>query len=69
MSDHTVLSMIDMWERACMHHDRPEDAIALLADTIALGLSEGDFDYRPILDRIVTSFDQLHIAKHMGVKQ
>ncbi|UXU73801.1 MULTISPECIES: hypothetical protein [unclassified Paracoccus (in: a-proteobacteria)] len=68
MSD-IVSSMIDMWDRALDHYDRPEDALALLADTIAFGLNEGDFDYRPILDRIVSSFDQLHVAKHMRVKQ
>lgn len=43
---------------------RPEDAMALLADAIAIGLNEGDFDPEGICSRIRESFETLHIAKY-----
>lgn len=63
------MSMLDLWEIAQSMEERPEDAIALLADACAFGLNEGDFDPTPIIERLRQSYDQLHIAKHIGVKQ
>lgn len=42
----------------------PEDALALLADAIAVGLSDGDFIPDAIISRIRESYEILHIAKH-----
>ncbi|WP_287882732.1 hypothetical protein [Paracoccus sp. (in: a-proteobacteria)] len=66
---HLFDSMVALWEEALAHEGRPEDAIALLADACAYGLNEGDFDPRPIVDRLHASFSSLHRAKHVGVRQ
>lgn len=58
-----------LWEEALAHEARPEDAIALLADACAYGLNEGDFDPRPIVDRLTTTLHRLHFAKHVGFRQ
>ncbi|WP_157403968.1 hypothetical protein [Paracoccus sp. N5] len=65
---HLFGSMIALWEEALAHEERPEDAIALLADACAYGLNEGDFDPRPIEDRLRASFSSLHRAKHAGIR-
>ena len=65
----TATSMVAMWEAALELEERPADAIALLADACAFGLSEGDFHPDAIIERLRHTFDQLHFVKHIGVRQ
>lgn len=58
--------MAALWLAALDRESRPEDAIALLADACALGLSLGDFDPTAILQRLCDTFNALHIEKHRG---
>ena len=64
-----IVTALALWEHALSLEDRPEDAIALLADACAFGMAAGNFNPNAIIERLRESFDLLHVAKHMGVKQ
>lgn len=56
--------MVAILDQARCRAGRAEDAIALLVDAAALGLSEGDFDPSVIVLRLCETFNALHLAKH-----
>lgn len=59
-------AFVALWEAALHFEPDPVEALVLLADAVALGLSEGDFDPTAILDRVRESFEAFHIDKHLG---
>ncbi len=57
---------VQIWCDVLESEPDPTQALVLLADAIAFGLNTGDWYHGPIFERILESFDVLHIAKHVG---